>query len=169
MLEKNFGKVVDDVLGGEDQPQSPPVHNIDIKIDVPTGFRLEGDSMGLAMLLAAISALSEVPIERGVAVTGAINHYGDVLAVDFVNKKIEGWFRICKQNGLTGEQGVIIPKGNEKDLNLGEEIIEAVRNQQFHVYAVQNVDQALEIVTDLPAEQVNERVRKALERDPENK
>ncbi len=107
---------------------------------------LEGDSASLAEVLAIISAISEVPIDQGIAVTGSINQSGEVQAVGGVTEKVEGFFRVCKQKGLTGKQGVVLPKSNVDELVLNREVIEAVRNGKFHIWAVEDVDQAIEIV-----------------------
>ena len=156
-LKNQFGESVDQLFG--DPSGGTPSLGVRVQIDVPEGARVDGDSAGLTMMLAAISELSQVPMKRGIAVTGAINTYGDVLAVDFVNEKIEGWFRICKMNGLNGEQGVIIPKANVNDLQLDMEVVEAARRGLFHVYAVEKVDEAIEIMSELPAREVYQRMR----------
>ncbi|MCX7668020.1 MAG: hypothetical protein N2Z84_03710, partial [Atribacterota bacterium] len=84
-------------------------------------------------------------------VTGSINQKGEVQAIGGVNEKIEGFFRVCQARGLTGHQGVIIPKSNVQHLMLSEEIVEAVRKGEFWVYAVSSVDEAMEILTGIPA------------------
>ena len=107
---------------------------------------LEGDSASLAEVLAIISAISGVPIDQGIAVTGSINQSGEVQAVGGVTEKVEGFFRVCKEKGLTGNQGVVLPKSNIDELVLKEEIIEAVKDGTFHIWTVENVDEAIEIV-----------------------
>ncbi|WP_456432977.1 Lon protease family protein [Thermosulfuriphilus sp.] len=114
---------------------------------------VEGDSASGAELFAIISALAGVPIRQGIAVTGAISQKGEILPVGGVTEKIEGFFRVCKDRGLTGEQGVIIPRANLKDLMLKSEILEAVSKGQFHIWAVESVEEALEILTGKPAGQ----------------
>ena len=109
-------------------------------------------------MYAILSSLSQVPIRQGVAVTGSINQYGQIQPVGGVNDKIEGFYRICKQKGLTGKQGVIIPKQNQKDLVLDEEVIEAVEQGRFHIYAISSFKEGIEILTGVPAAQVEERV-----------
>ncbi len=106
---------------------------------------LEGDSASLAEVLAIISAISGVPIDQGIAVTGSINQSGEVQAVGGVTEKVEGFFRICKQKGLTGKQGVILPKSNVDELVLKREVVEAIRDGKFHIWVVENVDEAIEI------------------------
>ena len=107
---------------------------------------LEGDSASLVEVLAIISAISEIPIDQGIAVTGSINQSGEVQAVGGVTEKVEGFFRICKQKGLSGNQGVILPKSNVDELVLKKEVIEAVKDGKFHIWAVENVDEAIELV-----------------------
>lgn len=112
---------------------------------------VEGDSASSAELYALLSALAELPIQQGIAVTGSINQWGQLQSVGGINEKIEGFFDLCVAKGLNGKQGVIIPKSNVKNLMLKEAVIEAVQQGLFHVYAVENVDQGLEILTGIPA------------------
>jgi len=88
-----------------------------------------------------------VPIRQYIAVTGSVNQKGEVQAIGGVNEKIEGFFNCCKKKGLTGRQGVMIPKANVKDLMLREEVIEAVKEGKFHIYAVSTIDEGIEILT----------------------
>ncbi len=108
---------------------------------------IDGDSASLAELCCLISALTLTPIKQGFAVTGSINQYGEVQAIGGVNEKIEGFFKLCKGRGLTGEQGCIIPQANIRNLMLKKEVIDAVEQGHFAVYAVSNVNQALELLT----------------------
>lgn len=108
---------------------------------------IDGDSASLAELCCLISSLTRVPIKQGFAVTGSINQYGEVQAIGGVNEKIEGFFKLCKGRGLTGEQGCIIPQANIRNLMLKQEIIDAVEQNDFSIYAVSNVHQALELLT----------------------
>lgn len=112
---------------------------------------VEGDSASLAELCALLSSLAEVPIRQSLAATGSVNQVGEVQAIGAVNEKIEGFFDICSMRGLTGEQGVLIPASNVEDLMLRAEVIEAVAAGRFHVYAVSHVDQAIELLTGVPA------------------
>ncbi len=112
---------------------------------------VEGDSASLAELCAIISAIAQVPLRQDVAVTGSVNQKGEVQPVGGVNEKIEGFFEVCRALGLTGRQGVIIPARNRKHLNLREEVVEAVERGEFHIYAVSTVDEALEVLTGMPA------------------
>lgn len=112
---------------------------------------VEGDSASLAETCAILSELSGIPIRQYIAVTGSINQKGEVQPIGGVNEKIEGFFRVCQARGLTGRQGVIIPRGNVQHLMLSEEVVEAVQKGEFHVYAVSSVDEAMEILTGVPA------------------
>jgi lon-related putative ATP-dependent protease len=116
---------------------------------------IEGDSASSAELYALLSAISEVPIKQSLAVTGSVNQHGAVQAIGGVNEKIEGFFDVCQARGLTGDQGVIIPSSNVKNLMLKEDVIEAAKTGDFHVYAVENIDQGMELLTDLPAGELN--------------
>jgi lon-related putative ATP-dependent protease len=112
---------------------------------------IEGDSASSAELYAILSSLAGVPISQGFAVTGSVNQAGQVQAIGGVNEKIEGFFDSCKSRGLTGEQGVLIPKSNVQHLMLKPEVIEAVREGKFHIYAVSTIDEGLEVLTGVPA------------------
>jgi ATP-dependent Lon protease len=124
---------------------------------------LEGDSAGLAELLAVLSAISGLPLRQDLAVTGAIDQTGRVLAVGRVAEKVEGFFRVCKTLGLTGTQGVVLPKANLPHLTLREEVVEAAEEGRFHLYAVEEVDEAVELLFGRRAYWVHEKVREALE------
>ena len=113
--------------------------------------QVEGDSASSAELYGLLSSLSEAPIRQSIAVTGSVNQKGQVQAIGGVNQKIEGFFDICKQRGLTGEQGVIIPASNVKNLMLRRDVVEAVEDSEFQIYAVETVDQGIEILTGVPA------------------
>ncbi len=112
---------------------------------------VEGDSASSAELYALLSALSGLPIKQGIAVTGSVNQHGEVQAIGGVNEKIEGFFDVCKIKGLTGEQGVLIPKSNVQNLMLREDIVEAVRAKKFHIWAVSTIDEGIEILTGVSA------------------
>jgi len=112
---------------------------------------IEGDSASCAELCALLSSLSGHPIKQSVAITGAVNQKGDILPIGGVNEKVEGFFTVCHARGLTGDQGVIIPQTNVRDLMLRENVLEAVKESKFHIYAVSTVSEAIEILTDVPA------------------
>lgn len=112
---------------------------------------VEGDSASMAELCAILSALAQVPIRQGIAITGSVNQHGQAQPIGGVNEKIEGFFEVCREAGLTGEQGVIIPRANVQHLMLNPEVVAAVAQGQFKVWAVDTVDAALEILTSLQA------------------
>ncbi|MDY7033331.1 MAG: ATP-binding protein, partial [Thermodesulfobacteriota bacterium] len=112
---------------------------------------VEGDSASSTELYAILSSLSYLPIRQGIAVTGSVNQKGEIQPIGGVNQKIEGFFDICNAKGLTGDQGVIIPFQNVGNLMLREDVVEAVRNGSFSVYAVKTIDDGMEILTGVPA------------------
>ncbi|HEU0265986.1 MAG TPA: Lon protease family protein, partial [Geobacterales bacterium] len=112
---------------------------------------VEGDSASSTELYSLLSALSGAPIRQGIAVTGSVNQLGRIQAIGGVNQKIEGFYAVCKAQGLTGDQGVIIPKSNERNLMLKDEVIEAVKSGTFRIWSVETIDQGIEILTGLPA------------------
>ncbi|MBM3502930.1 MAG: ATP-dependent protease [Alphaproteobacteria bacterium] len=112
---------------------------------------VDGDSASSTELYAILSALADVPIRQGIAVTGSVNQNGEVQAIGGVNEKIEGFFDVCRQRGLTGAQGVMVPEANVKHLMLREDIVEAGRAGRFSIYPVVNIDQGIEILTGKPA------------------
>jgi lon-related putative ATP-dependent protease len=134
---------------------------------------VEGDSASSAELYALLSALADLPVRQGLAVTGSVDQRGQVQAIGGVNEKIEGFFDICRAQGLTGEQGVLIPVSNVKHLMLRQDVVAAVATGQFHVYAVETIDQGIELLTgiaagerdhigEFPAGSVNQRVEARL-------
>ena len=112
---------------------------------------IDGDSASSTELYAILSSLSNIPINQSIAVTGSVNQKGEIQAIGGVNEKIEGYYEICKVQGLTGNQGVMIPKQNVINLNLNDEVIQAVKDEKFHIYAVSTVDEGIEILTGVPA------------------
>ena len=112
---------------------------------------VEGDSASSAELFALLSSLSGLPLDQSLAVTGSVNQKGDIQPIGGVNQKIEGHFDACLQTGLTGDQGVIIPRRNVRHLMLREDVVEAVRAGRFHVYAIKTVDEGIELLTGVPA------------------
>lgn len=119
---------------------------------------VEGDSASLAELCALLSVLANAPIRQSLAVTGSVNQFGDVQAIGAVNEKIEGFFDICKARGVTGKQGVLIPSSNMKHLMLRDEVVAACADGRFHIYAIETVDEAISVLTGLPAESINDQV-----------
>ncbi|HXK34225.1 MAG TPA: AAA family ATPase, partial [Dehalococcoidia bacterium] len=112
---------------------------------------VDGDSAASTELYALLSAITDVPLRQGIAVTGSVNQLGDVQAIGGVNEKIEGFYAVCKARGLTGEQGVMIPKDNLRNLMLKPEVVQAVKDGKFHVWAVSSIDEGIELLTGLPA------------------
>lgn len=120
---------------------------------------IDGDSASLGELVALISALTNVPARQDLAITGSINQYGEVQSVGGVNEKIEGFYNVCLARGLTGSQGVIIPKSNQINLMLDKQVIQSVKQGKFHIYTAETVDQALELLMDKESGELNARGR----------
>ncbi|MEC4890216.1 MAG: ATP-binding protein [Nitrospira sp.] len=116
-----------------------------------TYSEIEGDSAAVAELTAILSSLADLPIRQWLAVTGSVNQLGEVQPIGGVNEKIEGFFESCSRRGLTGKQGVIIPARNTKHLAIRRDVVEAVESGHFAVYAVNTVEEALELLTGVPA------------------
>ncbi len=112
---------------------------------------IDGDSASAAELCALMSALAGVPVRQDVAVTGSVNQFGEVQAVGGVNEKIEGFLDVCRQKPLTGDQGVLIPASNVQHLMLRDDVIEAVAAGQFKIYPIRHIDEAIELLTGVPA------------------
>jgi ATP-dependent Lon protease len=112
---------------------------------------VEGDSASSTELYALLSSLSDVPLKQSMAVTGSVNQKGEIQPIGGVNQKIEGFYQVCETKGLTGDQGVMIPALNVKNLMLKQEVVDAVRQGKFHIYAVSTIDDGIEVLTGLPA------------------
>ncbi|MCH8551474.1 MAG: Lon protease family protein, partial [Natronospirillum sp.] len=123
---------------------------------------VDGDSATCAELVALISAITDIPVEQSLAVTGSMNQHGEVQAVGGVNEKIEGFFRVCSSRGLTGRQGVIIPADNVRHLMLNDEVIEAVEAGQFTIYAARQIDDVLTLLLRQDALLTHEETRNML-------
>ncbi len=119
---------------------------------------VEGDSASLAELAALMSALADTPIKQSLAVTGSVNQRGQVQAIGGVNEKIEGFFELCQTRGLTGDQGVLIPAANVRHLMLKETVVQAVAEGQFHIYPVETVEEAIELLTGSTAGEIDGRI-----------
>lgn len=137
-------------LGGKYGGKTPLALSATLTFEQSYSY-VEGDSASAAELFAILSSLAELPIRQGIAVTGSINQKGEIQPIGGVNEKIEGFFDACKRKGLTGEQGVIIPKSNVKNLMLKKEVVEAVKEGKFHIYPISTVDEGIEILTGVPA------------------
>lgn len=120
---------------------------------------VEGDSASSAELYALLSSLSEVPIKQSIAVTGSVNQRGEVQPIGGVNEKVEGFFRLCHKRGLSGDQGVIIPASNVFNLMLHPDVLAAIRDGQFHIWAITTIDEGIEILTGIPAGERDENGR----------
>jgi predicted ATP-dependent protease len=116
---------------------------------------IDGDSASVAELCALLSAIGDIPIKQSVALTGSVNQHGQVQPIGGVNEKIEGFFDVCKKKGLTGDQAVLIPQTNVKHLMLRHDVVEAVQEGRFHVYPIETVDQAVEMLTGMKAGELN--------------
>jgi predicted ATP-dependent protease len=112
---------------------------------------VDGDSASSTELYALLSAIAEVPIKQSLAVTGSVNQYGEVQAIGGVNEKIEGFYDVCNSRGLTGDQGVLIPRSNTKHLVLRPDVVQAVADGRFYVYPVARIDEGIELLTGMPA------------------
>jgi lon-related putative ATP-dependent protease len=112
---------------------------------------IDGDSASSTELYALLSSLSGVPIKQAIAVTGSVNQRGEVQPIGGINEKIEGFYKICKLKGLNGNQGVMMPIQNVKNLVLNDEVVEAIKNKQFSIYAISHIDEGIEILTGIEA------------------
>ncbi len=112
---------------------------------------IEGDSASSTELYAILSALSQLPLKQWIAVSGSVNQKGEIQPVGAINEKVEGYFEVCRQHGFNGEQGVMIPKGNMDHLMLKQEVVDAVKEGKFHVWAIGTVDEGIELLTGYPS------------------
>jgi len=140
---------------GQTFAQKHPL-TVDITITFEQNYGgIDGDSASSTELYAILSALSGYPIKQSLAVTGSVNQWGQIQAIGGVNEKIEGFFRVCKCRGLTGDQGVLIPSANRRHLMLSDEVLQAVDKGQFHIWAVDNIYEGIELLTGKPAGRLN--------------
>jgi len=131
-------------------------HNAPLALNASVVFEqeyygVEGDSASCAELYALLSALSGLPFRQGIAITGAINQFGEMLPVGGINEKIEGFFRVCETAGLDGTQGVVIPSRNCRNLILDDDVINAVSGNMFHIYAINHMHDGLELLSGFPS------------------
>ena len=117
---------------------------------------VEGDSASCAELFALLSAMANLPIQQGIAITGALNQFGEVMPIGGVNEKIEGYFRVCKALGLNGKQGVIIPKRNQRHLLLDDEVVQAVKDGQFQIITIDHVLEGIQHLVNVEAGEQDE-------------
>lgn len=125
---------------------------------------VDGDSASSAELYAILSSLAEIPIRQNIAVTGSVNQFGEIQPVGGINEKIEGFFRVCQKRGLSGEEAVMIPRKNMKELILEEEVIEAVKSHKFHIYAITDIWEGIEMMTGEQKEVIKRRIQEKLTR-----
>ncbi len=133
-------------LGSKYAQHFPLAISASLTMEQSYGY-IDGDSASMAELCCLVSALTDTPIKQSFAITGSMNQHGEVQAVGGINEKIEGFFDLCQARGLTGEQGVIIPAANKRNLMLHQKVTDAVKAKKFNVYAVNHVEEALEILT----------------------
>jgi lon-related putative ATP-dependent protease len=138
--------ILSGLLGARYAPRLPLSLSATIVFEQSYGG-VEGDSASLAELCALLSAIAEVPIRQSLAVTGSVNQHGELQPIGGVNEKIEGFFDVCCARGLTGEQGVVIPRSNVQHLMLRRDVVAAVADGKFHVHAATAVDEAIELLT----------------------
>ena len=112
---------------------------------------VDGDSASSTELYAILSSLADVPIAQGIAVTGSVNQRGEIQPIGGVNEKVEGFFALCRMKGLTGEQGVIVPHQNVRNLMLREDVVDSIQRGEFHIYAVKTIDEGIEALTGIEA------------------
>ncbi len=112
---------------------------------------VDGDSASSTEIYALLSSLSGLPLKQYIAVTGSVNQKGEIQAIGGINQKIEGFYDCCCKTGLTGHQGVMMPETNVKDLMLRKDVVKAVKEGKFHIYAVKSIDEGIEILTDKKA------------------
>ncbi len=124
---------------------------------------IDGDSASSTELYAILSSIAEVPIKQFLAVTGSVNQKGQIQPIGGVNEKIEGFYQVCKLMGLTGEQGVVIPKTNIKNLMLNDEVIQAVADNKFHIYAIDTIEDGIEILMGITEKELDKIINKKLQ------
>jgi lon-related putative ATP-dependent protease len=148
-------------LGGQYATDQPLSLSAQITFEQNYGG-IDGDSASSTELYALLSSLSGIPIKQSIAVTGSVNQRGEIQAIGGVTQKVEGWFAVCKERGLTGDQGVMIPASNVQDLMLRVAVVEAVASGDFHIWAVETVDEGIEILTGRPASEVHKAAKARL-------
>jgi lon-related putative ATP-dependent protease len=148
--------IITGFLGTRYAKKYPLSLNANITFEQSYGM-IDGDSASSTELYGLLSSLSDVPIKQSFAVTGSVNQKGQIQPIGGINEKIEGFYKVCKLKGLTGEQGIVMPYQNVKDLMLNDEVIDAVSNNKFHIYAVSTIDEGIEILTGVEAGSINEK------------
>ncbi|MFP4408056.1 MAG: S16 family serine protease, partial [Spirochaetaceae bacterium] len=147
--------------------QATYAHDFPLSINASIAFEqsyveVDGDSASAGEAMALLSAIGEIPVRQDIAMTGSVNQLGQMQPVGGISEKIEGFYATCKISGLTGEQGVIIPRSNVQNLILSREVQDAVDAGTFHIYVAESIDEGLHILTGMKAEQVMRRIGKRL-------
>lgn len=142
--------IISGYLHGQYAHDKPLVINASITFEQNYGG-VDGDSASSTEIYTILSSLAKVPLKQSIAVTGSVNQKGEIQPIGGINQKIEGFFDICARRGLTGTQGVMIPQQNVKDLMLRHDVVKAVKNKMFHIYAIKTIDEGIEILTDMKA------------------
>jgi len=142
-------------LGSKFAQKNPMALSVSISFE-QTYSVIDGDSASSTELYAILSSIADIKLKQGIAVTGSVNQKGEIQPIGGVNEKIEGFYDVCKMKGLTGQQGVMIPEKNVRNLMLKEEVIDAVKEEKFHIYAINHVDEGIEILTGMPAGKCDE-------------
>jgi predicted ATP-dependent protease len=137
-------------------------------ISIGLGFEqsysvVDGDSASSTELYAILSSMADAPIKQYLAVTGSVNQKGEIQPIGGVNEKIEGFYQVCRLIGLTGRQGVVIPRSNIKNLVLRDEVIQAVEKGDFHIYAIDNVEEGVQVLMDRTMEELDQVINRKLE------
>lgn len=148
-------------LGGKYAQETPLSLSASLAFEQNYGG-IEGDSASCAELIALLSSISAYPVRQDLAITGSMNQRGEVQPIGGVNEKIEGYFKVCKQLGLTEKQGVVIPVQNIDNLMLDDSVIQAVEEGKFSIYSVENIDQAIELMLNKAADDVHKKVEEVL-------
>jgi lon-related putative ATP-dependent protease len=128
---------------------------------------IEGDSATAAELIAILSSISGYPLRQDIAITGSMNQKGKIQPIGGVNEKIEGFYKVCKNKEISGTQGVVIPEQNIDNLMLDDEIIEEIKNEDFHLYSISEIDEAIEIMFNRPAKEVHKKVKEVMQEKAE--
>jgi Lon-like ATP-dependent protease len=143
-------QILSGFLRGTFAQRSPLTMSCSITFEQSYGG-VDGDSASSTEIYAILSALSDLPLRQDIAVTGSVDQFGRVQAIGGVNQKVEGFYRVCEAQGLTGTQGVMIPSSNVDDLHLEAEVVDAVARGEFRVVAVDSVDEGIELLTGVPS------------------
>ena len=148
-------------LGNKYAQETPLSLNASLAFEQSYGG-IDGDSATAAELMAILSSISGFPLRQDLAITGSMNQKGKIQPIGGVNEKIEGFYKVCKDKEITGKQGVIIPEQNKDNLMLSEEVIDAIDKGEFNLYSIDDINQAIELMFDRPAEEVHQKVQEVM-------